>query len=127
MRYLDRYPVVVTDAAFACRDFWVKHLGFTVIFENEWFVYMQAAEASASVAFATTDHPSSPPGHVPFSDGMSMELEVADANVALAEVRATGKEPDYPLTNEPFGQRRVGLLDPAGVWVNVAQQTALPE
>jgi uncharacterized glyoxalase superfamily protein PhnB len=51
-----------------------------------------------------------------------MELEVKDAAAALEEVRATGKEPDYPLTDEPFGQRRFSLKDPSGLWINVVQQ-----
>ena len=55
-----------------------------------------------------------------------MELEVADAAAALAELRATGREPDYPLTDEPFGQRRFSVKDPSGLWVNVVQQMAMP-
>jgi hypothetical protein len=26
------------------------------------------------------------------------------------------------LRNEPFGQRRFGLFDPAGVWIDVVEQ-----
>ena len=28
----------------------------------------------------------------------------------------------YPLRDEPFGQRRFGLFDPAGVWIDVVEQ-----
>ena len=124
MRFVDRYPIFVTEAVTDCRDFWTRHLGFRVVFENEWFVYMQAD--GASIGFLTPDHPSSPPGPARYTAGVSMELEVADAETALAELRASGKEPDYPLTDEPFGQRRFGLGDPAGLWINVVQQVALP-
>lgn len=124
MRFVDRYPIFVTDALAPCRDFWTRHLGFRVVFENEWFVYMQAD--GASIGFLTPEHPSSPPGPERYTAGVSMELEVEDAEAALAELRATGKEPDYPLTDEPFGQRRFGLQAPAGLWINVVQQVALP-
>ena len=120
MQFIDRYPIVVTDAFGACRDFWVKHLGFALVFENDWFVYLKAE--GASMAFMSPAHPSSPPGPEPYRAGISMELEVADAAAALAELRATGIEPDYPLTEEPFGQRRFSLRDPSGLWVNVVQQ-----
>ena len=122
MQFIDRYPIIVTDGTAACRDFWVRHLGFSVIFENEWFVYLQAENASASIAFMSPAHPSYPPGPEPYAAGISMELEVADAAAALVEVRATGREPDYPLTDEPFGQRRFSLKDPSGLWINVVQQ-----
>ncbi len=126
MHFKDRYPIIVTTAKADCRDFWIMHLRFTVIFENEWFVYLQGPGASASIAFMTPDHPSAPPGPEPYVAGISMELEVEDAAAALAEVRATGKEPDYPLSVEAFGQRRFSLRDPSGLWINIVQQLALP-
>jgi catechol 2,3-dioxygenase-like lactoylglutathione lyase family enzyme len=120
MKYLDRYPIVVTEAFAACRDFWTRHLGFAVVFENDWFVYLQAD--GASLAFMSPAHPSWPPGPEAYSAGTSMELEVADAADALAELVASGREPDYPLTDEPFGQRRFSVKDPSGLWINVVQQ-----
>ena len=145
MQFLDRYPIVVTERFPACRQYWVRHLGFAVVFENDWFVYMQAQAGSASIGFMSpapppppprppappppvpqeqgvAPAPSAPPGPEPFEAGISMELEVADAEAALAEVRATGIEPDYPLTDEAFGQRRFSLRDPSGLWVNIVQQ-----
>lgn len=126
MRFKDRYPIVVTGDIRACRDFWVKHLGFAVAFEIDWFVYLVADDASATIAFMRPDHPSSPPGPEPYSAGISMELEVEDAVSALAEVRATGREPDYPLTDEAFGQRRFSLRDPSGLWINIVEQLGMP-
>ena len=126
MQFKDRYPIFVTAAMRDCRDFWIRHFGFVVIFENEWFSYLQAPDASASIGFLTPDHPSSPPGADPYAGGVSLELEVENATAALAELRATGREPEYPLTDEPFGQRRFGLSDPSGLWINVVQQIAMP-
>ena len=120
MQYVDRYPIIVTDAFQRCREFWIRQLGFAVVFENDWFVYLQAD--GASIAFMSPSHPSCPPGPEAYAAGASMELEVKDAEAALAELRASGKEPDYPLTDEPFGQRRFSLKDPSGLWINVVQQ-----
>lgn len=125
MRFKDRYPIIVTPQMTACRDFWVRHLGFEVAFENDWFCYL--AGDGATIAFMTPDHPSAPPGPEAYSAGISMELEVEDAAEALADLRATGREPDYPLTDEPFGQRRFSLRDPSGLWINIVQQVGLPD
>jgi catechol 2,3-dioxygenase-like lactoylglutathione lyase family enzyme len=124
MRFVDRYPIIVTPASGECRAFWVKHLGFAVVFENEWFAYL--AGDGAAIAFMSPEHPSSPPGPEPYDAGISFELEVEDARVALAEFEATGAKPDYPLTDEAFGQRRFSFRDPSGLWVNVVQQMAPP-
>lgn len=120
MQFIDRYPIIVTEARIACRDFWLRHLSFAVAFENDWFVYLVAD--GAAIAFMAPDHPSSPPGPEAYASGISFELEVADAAAALAELRASGLEPDYPLTDEAFGQRRFSLRDPSGLWINVVQQ-----
>jgi catechol 2,3-dioxygenase-like lactoylglutathione lyase family enzyme len=122
MQFIDRYPAIVTNAHTQCRDFWVSHLGFSVVFENEWFAYLRAQAGSASIAFMSPAHPSAPPGPEPFEAGMSMELEVADADAALAELRASGRNPDYPLTEEAFGQRRFSVREPSGLWINIVQQ-----
>jgi uncharacterized glyoxalase superfamily protein PhnB len=102
----------------------VRRLGFTVGFEAGWIVYLTADGGSASIAFMTPDHPSAPPGPDPYPGrGICFELQVEDAAAALAAFTADGLEVEYPLTDEPFGQRRFGFHDPAGVWIDVVEQT----
>ena len=60
MRFVDRYPIIVTPRLRECRDFWTAHLGFAVAFEADWFILLQAE--GASLAFMSPDHPSAPPG-----------------------------------------------------------------
>lgn len=121
MKFVDRYPIIVTPKLRACRDFWTAHLGFTVVFEADWFILLQAD--GASLAFMSPDHPSAPPGPETFAGtGMCFELQVADAAAAYDECRAAGLEPSYPLTREAFGQQRFGFFDPAGLWVDVVEQ-----
>lgn len=120
MRFVDRYPIIVTPDLGASRDFWGK-LGFEVVFEASWFVYLQGD--GATLAFMHPDHPSSPPGPEVFAGkGMCLELQVEDAAAALAEAEAAGLPIEYPLTREPFGQARFGFHDPSGLWVDVVEQ-----
>jgi catechol 2,3-dioxygenase-like lactoylglutathione lyase family enzyme len=122
VRFVDRYPIIVTDRLAACRDFY-RRLGFSVGFESSWIVYLAADGGSASIAFMSPDHPSAPPGPEPYPGaGICFELQVEDAAAALARFTADGLEVEYPLTEEPFGQRRFGFHDPAGVWVDVVEQ-----
>jgi catechol 2,3-dioxygenase-like lactoylglutathione lyase family enzyme len=121
MRFVDRYPIIVTPRLRECRDFWTAHLGFAVAFEADWFILLQAQ--GASLAFMSPDHPSAPPGPEAFSGkGMCFELQVDDAAAAYEECRAAGLEPDYALAEEDFGQLRFGFFDPAGLWVDVVEQ-----
>lgn len=116
------YPIVVTDKLAECRDFYTRWFGFQVVFEASWFVYL--ASGSYGVAFMTPDHPSQPPGPEAFNGkGMFLTLQVADAKAECERLEKAGVTIAYPVTDEPWGQRRFGLFDPAGTWVDVVQQT----
>jgi catechol 2,3-dioxygenase-like lactoylglutathione lyase family enzyme len=123
MKFSDRYPIVVTPHKDASRDFWTQCLGFKVGFDSTWFAWLCSEDGSASIAFMTPDHPSAPPGPVPFSGaGICFELQVDDAAKAHDELVLAGLRVGYPLTDEPFGQRRFGFVDPSGLWVDVVEQ-----
>ena len=116
------YPVVVTDRMAACRDFYVKHFGFEVHFEASWFVFL--GSGATGIAFMTPDHPSRPPGPERFSGrGLFLTLQVADAAYTYRRVRDSGAKIAYPLKDEAWGQRRFGVVDPSGLWLDVVQQT----
>lgn len=122
MKLLSSYPVVVTDKLVECRDFYVKRLGFQVEFEATWFVYL--ASGNSAVAFMTPDHPSRPPGPEKFGgQGLLLTLQVADAAAEFKRLQQAGATFAHPLSDEPWGQRRFGLIDPSGMWVDVVQQT----
>lgn len=125
MHLQSAYPVVVTDKLAECRDFYVGRLGFRVVFEATWFVYLESAgDHSYAIAFMTPDHPSRPPGPEAFDGkGLFLTLQVADAAAEFERLTQAGVAIAYPLADEPWGQRRFGLFDPAGLWVDVVEQT----
>lgn len=124
MQLESAYPVIVTEAMSACRDFYVRHFGFEVVFESSWFTYLAAAGNPAlGIAFMTPDHPSQPPGPEHFNGkGMFFTLQVTDASAEFQKARQSGAPIAYELRDEPWGQRRFGLFDPSGTWVDVVQQ-----
>ncbi|MBL8267590.1 VOC family protein [Steroidobacter sp.] len=124
MQLQSAYPVIVTAALGECRDFYVRHFGFEVIFESSWFIYLAStANPVLAVAFMTPDHPSSPPGPERFNgQGMFFTLQVSDAAAEFEKVRQSGGRFSYELRDEPWGQRRFGLIDPSGTLVDVVQQ-----
>jgi len=71
----------------------------------------------------SADHPSSPPSPAAHSDdGMFLTFQVEDARAEYERLSSAGLSFDLPLKDEPWGQRRFGVIDPAGVWVDVVEQ-----
>lgn len=119
------YPIVVTPHLLACRDFYRRWFGLEVLFEASWFVLLahDGNGSGGTLAFMHPDHPTAPPGPEPFSGkGMCLEFEVADARAEHDRFASGGAPIALPLRDEPFGQRRFGLFDPAGVWIDVVEQ-----
>jgi uncharacterized glyoxalase superfamily protein PhnB len=69
------------------------------------------------------DHPSQPPGPERFSgEGVFLTFQVADARAEFERLRDAGRPIVYPLRDEPWGQRRFALRDPAGTWLDIVEQ-----
>jgi catechol 2,3-dioxygenase-like lactoylglutathione lyase family enzyme len=116
------YPIIVTPHLVSCRGFYQRWFGLEVVFEATWFVLLGSGRA-ATLAFMHPDHPSAPPGPEAFSGkGMCLEFQVADAASEHERFVCGGAAIELSLRDEPFGQRRFGLHDPAGVWIDVVEQ-----
>jgi uncharacterized glyoxalase superfamily protein PhnB len=123
MKLLSSYPIVVTDRFAECRDFY-ERLGLSVIFEASWIAVLSADGEAPTVAFMHSSHPSTPPSPAPFTgDGTFLTLQVEDAAVEFDRLQEAGLEFALPLTDEPWGQRRFAAVDPAGMWVDIVEQT----
>lgn len=120
----DLSSIIVTDKRQECRDFYVRWLGFEVVFEASWFVYLASqGDRAFGIAFMAPDHPSRPPGPETFNGkGMFITLQVEDARAEFERLRAEGLAVAYPLRDEPWGQRRFALYDPSGTWVDIIEQ-----
>ena len=124
MNIIDHYPVIVTPDIAACRRFYLELLGFEVVFEASWFVYLRHSGGNAGLAFMTPDHPSTPPGPETFAGkGAFLTFQVQDAAAEYHRLRECNAPFAYHLKDEPWGQRRFALVDPSGLWLDIVQQT----
>jgi catechol 2,3-dioxygenase-like lactoylglutathione lyase family enzyme len=122
VKLLTSYPIVVTDRVRDCRDFYVEWFGLDVVFEAGWIAVLGTGGTPVA-AFMHTAHPSAPPEPGAYEgDGAFLTLQVADGRAEFERVSAAGLRCDLELTDEPWGQRRFGVVDPAGMWVDVVEQ-----
>jgi catechol 2,3-dioxygenase-like lactoylglutathione lyase family enzyme len=125
IKYQDAYPVFITKDIIKSRDFYTKNLGFEIAFESSFFILLTTpAEPSYRIGFLSEEHPSSPPSApaLKANAGVFLTVQVADAKSTFENLVKAGLEITYNLTDEPWGQRRFGLTDPNGMYVDVVEQ-----
>lgn len=119
-------PVIVTPAMIAARDFYVRHLGFRTVFENDWYVHLHGGGEPRTIelGFMLPGLAEQHPAYRTATDGagLILNLDVEDAAVEFARFQAAGLDFIEPLRDEPWGERHFTLHDTAGIVVNITQK-----
>lgn len=125
MRFEDAYPVVFVRDLRVTAEFYTRALRLDVLFESDFFVLLALPGGDrGAVAFVLEDHPTEPPAGPAITPGSScfLTFQVSDAKDAFEDLVRSGVTVEYQLRDEPWGQRRFGLLDPNGLYVDVVEQ-----
>ena len=125
MRYEDAYPVVFVRDLAPTADFYLHSLGLDLLFESDFFVLLALpGEGRGAIGFVLEDHPTAPPDGPAITPGASafLTLQVADAAEAYEQFVRVGTVIEYHLRDEPWGQRRFGIRDPHGLYVDIVEQ-----
>jgi catechol 2,3-dioxygenase-like lactoylglutathione lyase family enzyme len=105
----------------ACRDWYVEHLGFTVVYDAAWYVQLELrGEVRYGLAFLAAGHPTQPVHHRHPTRGprfVSVQLESVDEVGEL--LTKAGVRVDVPLGDEAWGQRHIVIEDPGGNYVDL--------
>lgn len=118
------YTVFITNKLDESVKFYQQYFGFTKLFESTFFVLLQTSgDKKFCIAFMDEQHPTAPPTPARYNgSGAFLTLEVPDAKAMFEEMTARGLAVNYKLKDEAWGQKRFGILDPNGLWVDVVQQ-----
>lgn len=119
------FPVLTTARLTECRDFYMRHFGFTVVFETDWYIHL-ASNGGIQLGFMQPNHPSQPgflhAGHG--GSGLIYSFEVDDVDKEYETLRAHGVAIALEPKTEDWGQRHFMLKDPAGVAIDIVQHEA---
>ncbi|CAM2010326.1 VOC family protein [Acanthopleuribacter pedis] len=116
---------VISEKIEASRDFYAKHFGFKVVFQNEWYIHMVSdTDARFQIAFMKPNHPTQPPVFQPgfAGKGLFITLEVKDVKALYKKIKAAGVTISYELADEAWGERHFAIVDPNGVALNISQR-----
>ena len=126
MKVKDSYPVFITKQLQLTKEYYVKWFDFEVFFESTWFILVESkGEQPYFIAFMDEQHPTSPPSMpaINSSAGVFLTLEVENATEEYKRLTDSGLDICYHLKDEEWGQKRFGLIDPNGIYIDIVEQT----
>lgn len=125
---LDHFvPYLLVDDVAAGSQFYVDYLDFQPTLALDWFVSLEHRDRPEfKLDFLQRDHESVSEAIRLRPAGVVLAFVVPDVDREHARLQAASLEIALPLRDEPWGQRRFGVLDPAGVMVELLQITGTP-
>lgn len=116
---------IVTSRLKESKDFYVKHLGFGVTFENEFYLLMHTPDKTEEISFLLPNHPSQQKiFHEPFNGkGMYLTIEVDDVDKIYKKLKKNGLPITIEIRDEPWGDRHFAIQDPNGISIDIVKYT----
>ena len=116
------FPVFIVKSLDAAKAFYLNHFGFSLAFENEWYVHL-VSESGVQIGFLLPNQPTQPKiFHRSYNgNGVIFSLEVENADSAYAEVKEKSLDIVLDLRSEDWGQRHFSIKDPNGVYLDIVQ------
>lgn len=102
--------------------FYSDHFGFTVAFENEWYLHL-VSETGIQLGFLLPNQATQPDiFHKAYDgNGVIFSLEVDDVDTAYSEASSKSLNIVLQLRSEDWGQRHFCVEDPNGVYLDIVQ------
>ena len=117
------FPVFIVDSLIHAKVFYTGHFGFSVVFENEWYLHI-VSECGVQAGFMLPDQPSQPDVFRPAytGEGVIFSLEVQDVDRAYDYAQEKSLEIILELRSEAWGQRHFCVQDPNGLLLDIVQE-----
>ena len=120
MRTQSFYPLLQVVDVQHTASFYEQHLGFTRIFDSDWYVQLRAtADHPFEIAVIAHDHDSIPVPNQVLTTGVILSFYVADPQAEHDRLFAAGVPIIQPLRDEVFGQRHFIAADPNGILLDI--------
>ncbi|MEO1590648.1 MAG: VOC family protein [Cyanobacteria bacterium J06632_22] len=112
---------ICSDRLPESRAFYTTLLGFEVAFDSDWYVQLAApGNPRMELGFIQRDHELVPAPFQQQPQGAYLTVVVDDVDAIYAKAQAAGVEMVQPPKDEFYGQRRMLIVDPNGLLIDVS-------
>lgn len=117
---------IITPHLQDTRKFYTEMLGFSVVYESDWFLLLSTPDSSAQISFLQPEHPTQQPlfQEAFAGRGVYLTIEVDDVDALYRQLKAKALPIAIDLRNEPWGDRHFAVIDPNGVGIDFVKYTA---
>lgn len=116
---------IITAKLQETKAFYTGKLGFTVVFENEFYLLLQTPGGNDQISFLLPNHPTQQRVfQVPFGgSGVYLTIEVEDVDAEYKRIQSLGVPIEIELRNEEWGDRHFAVKDPNGIGIDIVTYT----
>ena len=126
MRITRMDATISTKKLVESKEFYMKHFGFRLIYESDWYIELMPSDMSTGGISFTL--PQREVGEFFSGRGLIISFEVDDADAEYARLKGEGLSFVQELADKPWGERSFVVNDPNGVHLYVyASIPATPE
>lgn len=114
---------ITTNKIQESKAFYTEILGFTVTFENEFYLLLGEGDQPSVLSFLLPNHPTQQPLFQPQfqGEGMYLTIEVDDVDAIYQEVVKKNIKIEIDIRNEPWGDRHFAIKDPNGIGIDIVE------
>lgn len=98
------------------KDFYMKHFGFELAFESNWYIELVTPKRDAGISFTL---PEREEGEFFNGRGCILSLEVDDVDAEYKRLKKEGLLIYQEIQEKPWGERSFVIDDPNGVHVYI--------
>ena len=117
---------IITDKLEETKSFYVNKLGFTIVWEADWFILLATPNGSDTISFLLPNHPTQELSNFrqPFNGkGVYLTIEVDDVDLYFKEVMKSGVDIALNIRSEEWGDRHFAIIDPNNIGIDFVTHT----
>lgn len=116
---------IITPKLQETKTFYTTKLGFTVVFENEFYLLLQTPGGNDQISFLLPNHSTQQRVfQLPFGgSGVYLTIEVDDVDAAYQRIQSLGVPIEIAIRNEDWGDRHFAIKDPNGIGIDIVTYT----
>lgn len=103
---------ISTNKLSESKDFYIKHFGFELVYESDWYIELLSPSLAAGVSFTL---PQRDVGEFFTGKGLILSFGVDDVDAEYERLTGEGLTIQQELQNKPWGERSFVVNDPNGV------------